>query len=132
MGGGGQLAGGLLSFIVSRFGVGGGVIALLAFGAYSYFSGGIDSSEPSPTPSSDERVQLVSFVLFAVTLHACIGMVRDRRPRWWLVPVFWLWACCHGLWIFGLLIGLVWLIGTWQAFSSFDARRGTRRAVVAP
>ena len=32
----------------------------------------------------------------------------------------------------GLLIGLVWLIGTWKAFTSFDARRRARRAVVAP
>lgn len=32
----------------------------------------------------------------------------------------------------GLLIGLVWLIGTWKAFTTFDARRGARRAVVAP
>ena len=51
------------------------------------------------------RPQLVSFLLFALTLHACLGMLRDRRPRWWLVPVFWLWACCHGLWTFGLALG---------------------------
>ncbi|SES43723.1 hypothetical protein SAMN05216199_3650 [Pedococcus cremeus] len=51
------------------------------------------------------RPQLVSFVLFAVTLHAWCGMAADRRPRWWLVPVFWLWACSHGLWTFGLALG---------------------------
>ncbi len=48
------------------------------------------------------RPQLVGFVLFAVTVHAWNGMARDRRPRWWLVAVFWLWACCHGLWIVGI------------------------------
>lgn len=51
------------------------------------------------------RPQLVSFVLFALTVHAWCGMVTDRRPRWWLVAVFWLWACCHGLWTFGLAVG---------------------------
>lgn len=51
------------------------------------------------------RPQLVSFVLFAVTLYAWCGMARDFRPRWWLVAVFWLWGCSHGLWVFGLLLG---------------------------
>jgi hypothetical protein len=56
------------------------------------------------------RPQLVSFVLFAVTVHACCGMAADRRPRWWLVPVFWLWACCHGLWAFGLALSALVLL----------------------
>jgi hypothetical protein len=55
------------------------------------------------------RPQLVSFVLFAVTVHAWCGMVQDRRPRWWLVPLFWVWACSHGLWAFGLAVGAVLL-----------------------
>jgi len=29
----------------------------------------------------------------------------------------------------GMLIGVVWLVGTWKAFNSFDARRRARRAV---
>ncbi len=54
------------------------------------------------------RPQLVSFVLFALVVAACWRMGRDRRARWWLVPVFWLWGCSHGLWVFGLaLVGLV-------------------------
>lgn len=28
----------------------------------------------------------------------------------------------------GILIGLVWLVGTWKAFTTFDARRRARRA----
>lgn len=31
----------------------------------------------------------------------------------------------------GMLIGTVWLIGTWKAFTSFDARRRQRRAAIA-
>lgn len=50
------------------------------------------------------RPQLVSFVLFAVTVYCLLGVARDRRPCWTLVPVFWLWACSHGLWTFGLAL----------------------------
>jgi hypothetical protein len=50
------------------------------------------------------RPQLVSFVCFAVVVLAWSRTVRDGRPRWWLVPVFWLWACSHGLWTFGLVV----------------------------
>jgi hypothetical protein len=69
------------------------------------------------------RPQLVSFVLFALTLHACLTMVQDRRPRWWLVPVFWLWACCHGLWTFGLALGVLLLVA-----AAADARTRPTRA----
>ena len=30
----------------------------------------------------------------------------------------------------GMLIGVVWLVGSWKAFTSFDARRRARRAIV--
>ena len=56
------------------------------------------------------RPQLVSFVLFAVTVHAWCGMVADRKPRWWLPVLFWLWACSHGLWTFGLALGALMLV----------------------
>jgi predicted metalloprotease len=68
-GGGGGLPVGILSLIVSRFGIGGGLLALLAFGAFQLFSGGGEQSEPGVAesqpgaPSSDERVQFASFVL---------------------------------------------------------------------
>ena len=50
------------------------------------------------------RPQLVSFVCFAVVVLAWSRTVRDGRPRWWLIPVFWLWACSHGLWTVGLAV----------------------------
>jgi hypothetical protein len=56
------------------------------------------------------RPQLVSFVLFVVVVHAWCGMAADRRPRWWLVPLFWVWACSHGLWAFGLALGALVLL----------------------
>lgn len=53
------------------------------------------------------RPQLISFVLLAVTLGAWLQTARDLRPRWWLVPVSWVWACCHGLWFSGAVLGAV-------------------------
>jgi hypothetical protein len=55
------------------------------------------------------RPQLVSFLCFAVVVLAWSRTLRDGRPRWWLIPVFWLWGCSHGLWTFGLLVSGVFL-----------------------
>ena len=55
------------------------------------------------------RPQLVSFVLFAVTVLAWWRTAHDHRPRWWLVAVYWLWACSHGLWSIGLAVNGVLL-----------------------
>lgn len=74
------------------------------------------------------RPQLVSFILFAVVVHAWMGTARDLRPRWWLVPVFWVWACCHGLWMFGVLLGAV----TTLALLPHLARRGDLRSRLVP
>lgn len=57
--------------------------------------------------SLNPRPQLVSFVLFAVVYLAWWRTLRDRRLRWWLIPVFWVWGCSHPLWMFGLLLGVV-------------------------
>jgi hypothetical protein len=61
--------------------------------------------------SLSERPQLVSLVLLAVTVGAWWKTAGDLRPRWWLVPLTFLWACSHGLWGVGLLIGLVVIAG---------------------
>ena len=66
-GGGGGLPVGILSLIASRFGIGGVVIAVLAFGAFQFFgSRGADDGAGAGDPvaaKSDERVQFASFVL---------------------------------------------------------------------
>ena len=31
---------------------------------------------------------------------------EDRKVRWWLVPLTWVWAMMHGMWPVGILIGL--------------------------
>jgi hypothetical protein len=57
------------------------------------------------------RPQLVSFVLLVVTVGAWLQTARDLRPRWWLVPMSWVWACCHGLWFSGAVLGGVVVAG---------------------
>jgi hypothetical protein len=61
--------------------------------------------------SLSERPQLVSFVLLAVIVGAWWRTAGDLKPRWWLVPMTFLWACSHGLWGVGVLIGLAVVAG---------------------
>jgi hypothetical protein len=57
------------------------------------------------------RPHLVSFALAAVTTGAWLATRRDLKPRWWLVPMTWVWACSHGMWFVGVAIGVVALAG---------------------
>ena len=52
------------------------------------------------------RPHLVSFLFLAITLHAWLGTARDLRPRWWLIALGWVWACSHGMWLLGPMVGL--------------------------
>src|ERR1019366_8521257 len=61
--------------------------------------------------SLSERPQLVSFVLLAVTVGAWWKTAGDLRPRWWLAPMTFLWACSHGMWGVGVLLGLTVIAG---------------------
>lgn len=71
------------------------------------------------------RPQLLSFVFIAVTLRAWWDTAHDLLPRWWLVPCFWLWACCHGLWPLGIALGAV-MTGALAA----DRRSGAGRSTL--
>ena len=88
-------------------------MALLVYAACRRLGGRLPAALASgaavlgASASLNPRPQLVSFVLFAVVIHAWLGTSRDLRPRWWLVPLFWVWACSHGLWMFGLVLGVV-------------------------
>ena len=57
------------------------------------------------------RPQLVSFILLLVVTSAWLRTARDLRPRWWLIPVSWLWACSHGMWFTGVAVGAVVIVG---------------------
>ncbi len=69
-----------------------------------------------------ERPQLISFILLAVVVRAWWTTLGDGQARWWLVPLTWVWACCHGLWIVGVAFGVLAVIAriadhpsTWRA-----------------
>jgi hypothetical protein len=74
-----------------------------AFVAGAAVLGTADSLSPRP--------QLVGFALLALTVDAWLRTVSDLRPRWWLVPVAYLWACCHGTWVVGLTVGAAAVVG---------------------
>ena len=58
-----------------------------------------------------ERPQLVGFVFLAVAVGTWWRTALDLKPRWWLVPMTWLWATFHGLWSVGVAVGLVVIAG---------------------
>jgi hypothetical protein len=74
--------------------------------------------------SLSERPQLVSFVLLAITVGAWWKTAGDLKPRWWLAPMTFLWACSHGMWGIGVLIGLVVIAGL-----ALDRRLDRRTAI---
>ena len=61
--------------------------------------------------SLNPRPQLVGFLLLAVTMQAWLRTIRDRRPRWWLLAVAYVWACSHGTWVVGVSLGLAVVAG---------------------
>lgn len=63
------------------------------------------------TGSIASRPQVATFFLLALFAWAWLGVVRDLRPRWWLVPLTWVWACTHGLWFVGPVLGLAVVLG---------------------
>ncbi|MDQ6688201.1 MAG: hypothetical protein M3Z50_11440 [Actinomycetota bacterium] len=75
------------------------------------------------SPALSARPQVLSYALVAVTTTAWLRTAEDGRARWWLVPLTWLWAMCHGMWPVGVVIGLV------AASGVVLDRRGSPRAV---
>ncbi|MHB8185063.1 MAG: hypothetical protein ACYDDU_03070 [Dermatophilaceae bacterium] len=61
--------------------------------------------------SLSQRPQAISFVLVMVTVIAWWRTASDLRPRWWLVPLTWVWACLHGFWLFGPVVGAAMVMG---------------------
>lgn len=61
--------------------------------------------------SLSPRPQLVTFALAAVTTSAWLLTRADGGARWWLVPLTWLWACSHGMWFVGPVIGGTVIVG---------------------
>ena len=68
------------------------------------------------------RPQVISYVLVVITVDAWLRAADDSRARWWLVPMTWVWAMCHGMWPVGIAIGGIVLIGM-----ALDRRTTMRR-----
>jgi len=109
------------------------LIALAVYTACRSVSGPFASSLTASlallasTASLNPRPQLVGFLLFAITVLAWREMVRDHRPRWWLVPLFWVWACSHGLWTFGLAVSALTLAGMFMTTGGRPDRAAAAR-----
>jgi len=73
------------------------------------------------------RPQVISYVLVAVTVSAWLRALETHRTPWFLVPLTWLWAMCHGMWPVGIVIGAVVVVG---ALLDRRADAGLRMAAV--
>jgi len=72
-----------------------------------------------------ERPQAISFVMLAITVGAWWRTAEDLKPRWWLIPLTWLWAMSHGLWIVGLGLGIV-MVATLAIDHRLDRKQAGR------
>jgi hypothetical protein len=63
------------------------------------------------TPGLSGRPQVLSYILISIVMTAWLATARDGRARWWLVVVNWVWVPLHGMWMIGILIGVVATIG---------------------
>ena len=75
------------------------------------------------------RPQMLSFFFVCVTTLVWLRTVKDGRPRLWLVLMAWLWACCHGMWFLGPLLGFTAILGM-LLDGRFPRRRVSRLAVI--
>jgi hypothetical protein len=82
------------------------------------------------SPGLSMRPQVLSYLLVAVTAAAWLATREDRRVRWWLVPLTWVWAMVHGMWPVGIIIGFVALAGI--AFDRAASRREWFRLLLVP
>ncbi|WP_141824501.1 hypothetical protein [Humibacillus xanthopallidus] len=57
------------------------------------------------------RPHLVTFALTIVVTNAWLDTAKDLKPRWWLILLSWVWACSHGMWFVGPMIGCAALLG---------------------
>ena len=53
------------------------------------------------------RPQVLSYILVTVVVHAWLRTEVDGKPRWWLIPLTWVWAMLHGMWILGIVTSFV-------------------------
>jgi len=103
--------------LVRRMGSGMGTWALLAITAFA------------GSPNWTERPNLLSFLLFVITLEL---LDRGGRAIWWFVPIAALWSNLHGMVVLGIGVVLVvaaaeWLkiLARWEGADPARAKRLT-------
>ncbi len=69
-------------------------------------------------------------MLLPVLLAAWLQTERDLRPRWWLIPLVWVWSLCHGFWFLGAGLGCLVALGIALSRRA-DGRTLTRLGAVA-
>lgn len=77
-----------------------------------------------------ERPQMLSLIFLAITLGAWWRTTEDLRPRWWLVALTWVWASLHGLWLVGIGVGFIVVVGL--ACDRRISGRQVRRLLLVP
>jgi hypothetical protein len=75
------------------------------------------------------RPQMISYIFVVVVTSAWLRTHADGQIRWWLVPLTWLWAMLHGMWVISVIISLVAVAGL-VLDGSLDRRRGRLAALV--
>lgn len=83
-------------------------------------------------PSLSARPQVLSYALVAVVVAAWLATARDGRPRWWLVPLTWLWALLHGMWPVAIALGLAAGLGVVAQPPDGVERRRAARVLAVP
>jgi hypothetical protein len=63
------------------------------------------------TGSLSLRPQVLSFAGTAAVTGLWLVWARGGRSPWIAVPLTWVWACCHGLWLLSPVIGAAVLAG---------------------
>ncbi len=76
------------------------------------------------------RPQMVSYLLLAVVVGAWLRTEQDLKPRWWLVPLAWVWSLSHGFWFIGVAYGYVFLLA--QLVTRRADRRQLARLAAVP
>lgn len=80
--------------------------------------------------SLSPRPHMVTYLCLCLTIIAWHRTMDDLRPRWWLIPLTWLWAMSHGMWFMGPVVGLAVLVGL--MLDDRVNRRGAMRLAAIP
>jgi hypothetical protein len=81
-------------------------------------------------PSLSLRPQVLSYIFFVLVLAAWDRSRRRGGVPWLLVPLAWLWATCHGMWILG--VGASALLAVLVVVEQRPARRRAVQLLAVP